>query len=249
MSYSWYNATAIATRTSWESGDNSSILHTMLVTLGVLIVFGILDNINPFWNALGLQSRPENYEPLEPQDYITIESDQEASDETSLPMMPPTVPRRNPRGRGCRKAQDEQPPMTPTTLRRSSRVREREARNGLLTPVSTPTTPMRSAKAKGKGKTKSIKNKSIDDFFEPVPNPTGQRKVIKGREKQIVLDEYEAFMNEPEEKKVEKSSEDDFDYEGYSTPWTATQRKNVSKGSSKRPQKERRRRAKLSLMD
>ncbi|KAF7908883.1 uncharacterized protein EAE98_012441 [Botrytis deweyae] len=231
MSYSWNNATAIAGRTSQASGDNSSILHTMLVTLGALIVFGILDNINPLWNTLGLQLRQESYEPLEPQEYITIESDQEASDEITLPMMPPKVPRRNTRGRGCKKARDEEPPMTPTTLRRSSRVREREARNGLLTPVSTPTTPMRSAKAKGKGKTKSLKNKSIDDFFEPVPNSTGQKKVIKGREKQIVLDEYEAFMNEPEEeKKVKKSSEDDFDYEGYSTPWTATQRKNVSKG-------------------
>ncbi|THV45896.1 hypothetical protein BGAL_0440g00090 [Botrytis galanthina] len=231
MSYSWYNATAITRRTSQASGDNnSSILHTLLIALGALIVFGILDNINPFWNALGLQSNPEYSEASESPEYITIESDQEAVAESQQAMITPAVLRMIPKGRGGSKAQKEETPMTPTTLRRSSRVRERNFKNGIPTPESTPVTPMRIAKAKGKGKTKSIKDESFDDFYEPLPTPTGQKKVIKGREKQIVLDEYEAFMNEPEEKKIKNSSEDDFDYEGYSTPWTATQRKNVCKG-------------------
>ncbi|KAF7928108.1 uncharacterized protein EAE97_009906 [Botrytis byssoidea] len=231
MSYSWYNATAIARRTSRATGENnSSILHTILISLGALIVFGILDNITLFWSALGLQSSPVYFEPLETREYIIIGDDQEAADETTLPLMTPASPRRTTRGRVAKDAQNEDSLMTPTTLRRSNRVKEREAKSAFPTPTPTPTAPMRSVKAKGKGKTNSIKEQSFDDFYEPLPTPTAQKKVIKGREKQIVLDEYEAFMNEPEEKKSKKSSEDAFDYDEYSTPWTATQRKNVSKG-------------------
>ncbi|KAF7891614.1 hypothetical protein EAF00_007916 [Botryotinia globosa] len=231
MSYSWYNATAIARRTSQASGDkNCSILQSVFIALGVLIVFGILDNITPLWNALGLEINSEYTEVPESQEYITIESDYETADKIPLPLMTPVLPRRYPRGRGATQVENEESPMTPTTLRRSSRVRERNVKNGLPTPVLTPTTPMRSFKAKGKDKKKSIKDQAFDDFYEPLPTPTGQKKVIKGREKQIVLDEYEAFMNEPEEKKSKKSSKDELDYDGYSTPWTATQRKNVSKG-------------------
>ncbi|TGO44433.1 hypothetical protein BCON_0520g00040 [Botryotinia convoluta] len=231
MSYSWYNATAIARRPSQASGDkNSSTLHTILIALGALIVFGILDNITPIWNALGLESNSTYSEVPESQEYITIESDQEAADASPLQLMTPAVPRRISRGRAGKKAQNEETPMTPTTLRRSNRVKEREAKNAFPTPVLTPATPMRSARAEGKGKTKSMKNQPFDDFIEPVSTPSEQKKVIKGREKQIVLDEYEAFMNEPEEERTKKDSKDDFDYEGYPTPWTATQRKNVSKG-------------------
>ncbi|TGO27038.1 hypothetical protein BPAE_0048g00090 [Botrytis paeoniae] len=232
MSYSWYNATAIASRASQASADkNSSISHTILIALGALIVFGVLDNITPIWYALDLQSSPEESVPLESQEYIIIDSDQEAADESQEAMMAAELLRRSPRGGGGKKVQNEETPMTPTALRRSSRVREREAKNGLPTPVSTPTAPVRSAKAKGKGKSKSIKEQSFEDFYEPVATPTGQKKVTKGREEQIILDEYEAFMNEPEEERVTKvASKDDFDYEGYSTPWTATRRKNVSKG-------------------
>ncbi|TGO11264.1 hypothetical protein BTUL_0114g00420 [Botrytis tulipae] len=232
MSYSWYNETAIARRTSRATRENNtSILQTVFTALGALIIFGILDNITPLWSALGLQSSSVYSEPIETLEYIIIESDYEAADEIPLPLMTPTLPRRTTRGRGAKEVQNEDPLMTPTTLRRSNRVREREARNGLLTPVSTPTTPMRIAKAKGKGKKNSIKEQSFDNFYETLPTPTGQKKVIKGREKQIVLDEYEAFMNEPEEEKAKKPApKDNFDYEGHSTPWTATQRKNVSKG-------------------
>ncbi|KAF7950508.1 hypothetical protein EAE96_007791 [Botrytis aclada] len=231
-SYSWYNATAIARRTRLTSADNnSSMLHTIFIVLGAWIIFGILDNITPLWKAIGLQPGPQEYEPLDTQEFATSGGYYEDINEIPLPLMTPAVPRRTPRGISAKKVQNLETPMTPTTLRRSSRVRELVARNGLPTPVATPTTPMNSAKGKGKGKGKSIKNASLDDFFEPIPTPTGQKKVIKGREKQIVLDEYEAFMNEPEEKRVKKAAtEDDFDHEGYSTPWTATRRKNVRNG-------------------
>ncbi|KAF7881384.1 uncharacterized protein EAF01_011895 [Botrytis porri] len=219
MSYSWYNETAIARKTRQASTDNDfTILQTILIALGALLVFGILDNITPIWKALGLESNSEYFQPLETEEYIIIEDDQKGTDESQRPLMTPAEPRRNSRGRGRKQVQDEDSLTTPTTLRRSSRVREREAKNGLLTPVPTPTAPARSARAKSKGKRKNILTESFDDFYEPVPTPTGQKKIIKGREKQIVLDEYEAFMNEPEEKKSKKSSEVDFDYEGYSTP-------------------------------
>ncbi|KAF5870281.1 uncharacterized protein Bfra_009664 [Botrytis fragariae] len=231
-SYSWCNATALARKARQATGDNnSSTFQTILIALGALIVFGILDNITPLWNALGLESSSEDSKPSISQEYITIESGQETADTSPLPLMTKAVPRRKPRGRGKKQFQNEESPMTPTTLRRSSRVRELIAKNGLPTPVSTPTAQKRSATTKGKGKRNSIQPVSFDDFIEPASTPTGQKKIIKGREKQIVLDEYETFMNEPEEERTKKTqSKDDFDYEGYSTPWSAIQRKNVSKG-------------------
>ncbi|TGO39056.1 hypothetical protein BHYA_0061g00110 [Botrytis hyacinthi] len=222
MSYSWYNATAIARRTSRATGENNtSILQTVSTALGALIIFGILDNITPLWSVLGLQLSSVYSEPVETQEYIIIGDDQEAADEIPLPLMTPALPRRTTGGRGAKQVQNEDSSMTPTTLRRSNRVKEREAKSAF------PTAPNRSYKRKGK----SIKTSSLDDFYEPFATPTGQKKAIKGREKQIVLDEYEAFMDEPEEEKTKKAeSKDDFDYEAHSTPWAATQRKNVSKG-------------------
>ncbi|TGO67843.1 hypothetical protein BOTNAR_0034g00020 [Botryotinia narcissicola] len=229
MSYSWYNVTAIARRISQASGEkNSSITQTLFIALGVLIVFGILDNITPLWNALGLKINSEHSEVPESQEYITIESDYEAADEIPLPLMTPALPKRYPRGRGVTQVENENSLMTPTTLRRSNRVKEREAKSVFPTPTPTPTAPKKGSKRKGY----SIKTSSLDDFYEPVATPTVQKKVIKSREKQIVLDEYEAFMDEPEEERTKKAeSKDDFDYEGHSTPWTATQRRNVSKGT------------------
>ncbi|TEY36373.1 hypothetical protein BOTCAL_0555g00040 [Botryotinia calthae] len=219
-SYSWSNAAAIARKANRATGENKfSTLQTFLIALGVLIVFGILDNITPLWSVLGIKSRPEDSESIDFEEYTPIPA-------TQQPLMTPAAPRRNPGGRGRKQAQNEESSMTPTTLRRSSRVRELMTKNGLPTPVSTPTISKRNTKAKAK----FIKAAPPDDFFEPVSTPTGRKKVIKGREKQIILDEYEAFMNEPEEKKAKKASKNGFDYEGYSTPWTATQRKNVGKG-------------------
>ena len=226
-SYSWTNTAAIARKATRATGEKKfSTLQTFFIALGVLIVFGIIDNITPLWSTLGIKSCPEYSESIDFEDHTPIIIDDDITEATQQQLVTPAAPRRDPRGRGRKQAQNEETPMTPTTLRRSSRVRELMAKNGLATPVPTPTISKRTTKAKAK----VVKTAPLDDFCEPVSTPTGRKKVIKGREKQIILDEYDAFMNEPEEKKAEKAPEDDFDYEGYSTPWNATQRKNVSKG-------------------